>query len=95
MCTETKIEMQVKILNKDGSTKHASQCQMSFGKKDPTCHRCVELLNGSSSRGGWQRKYYSDKKQQEQIEIEAIHVHHRSEKHLSGGCGPVCTFGDW
>lgn len=52
MCAETKIEMQVKLLNKDGSTKHASQCQMSFGRKDPTCHRCVELLNGVSSRGG-------------------------------------------
>jgi hypothetical protein len=21
--------------------------------------------------------------------------HFTSERHISGGCGPVCTFGDW
>lgn len=92
MCAESKIEMQVKILNKDGSTKHASQCQMSFGKKDPTCHRCVELLNGSSSRGGWQQKYYSDKKQQErQDELYKAHKHDCKKS----GCSVVCTHNDW
>lgn len=94
MCNETN-QMYKAVYAKDGSLKHSSECQMSFGRKDERCPRCVEMINGSPSRSGWQKKYYSDKKLQEQIEIQAIHAHHRSQKHLSGGCGPVCTFGDW
>jgi hypothetical protein len=29
------------------STKHKEDCKMVFGRKDKTCPRCQELLNGA------------------------------------------------
>ncbi len=75
--------------NKEVTMKHKSDCKMSFGRKDPTCDRCQELLNGAAPRSGWQAGYFSFKKQQEANQLAAI------KNHKCTNCGPVCTFGDW
>lgn len=88
-------EMYPAVHNKDGSLAHSSSCQMAFGRKDKRCPRCVEMLNGAPSRDGWQKKYYAIKKRDEERDRASITAHFNSHKHLSGGCGPVCTFGEW
>lgn len=35
------------------NTQHKADCRMAFGRKDPSCPRCQELLNGASPRLGW------------------------------------------
>lgn len=79
---------------KDGKTlKHSDECTMAFGHKDVNCPRCAELLAGAAPRlrfGG--RKTSAEIDAQRCIEIR---YHFASAKHLSGGCGPVCTFGEW
>lgn len=32
---------------------HKDDCNKAFSRKDPTCPRCQELLNGASVRRGW------------------------------------------
>jgi hypothetical protein len=34
-------------------TKHSPDCRMAFGRKDPSCARCQELLAGAPARAGW------------------------------------------
>lgn len=68
-------------------TKHAVNCNKVFGRKDPTCPRCIELLNGAPPRKGW--NYY--KLQDEARRIEAINSHDCKKS----GCGPICTAFDW
>ena len=78
---------------KNGDLKHSDECTMAFGHKDSNCPRCVELLAGSAPRkrfGG--RKTAAEIDAQRCVEIKA---HFASARHLSGGCGPVCTFGEW
>jgi hypothetical protein len=63
-----------------------------FGRKTPGCPRCDELLAGAapvvqSWRGSRQRE--------EQQRRDESRAHFTSERHRSGGCGPVCTFGEW
>jgi hypothetical protein len=85
-------EMYAKEFSKDGSAKHSNNCSMSFGRKDRKCHRCVEMLNGSPSRGGWQKSYYEQKqKQAEQDEKYSRFKHDCVKSH----CSVVCTHGDW
>lgn len=83
------------IHNKNGSLKHSTECKMAFGRKDSECPRCVELLSGAETRGGWQKDHFEMKKHAEMIEDEARMAHFKSHKHLSGACGSVCTFGEW
>lgn len=67
------------------NTKHSSDCKMIFGRKDESCPRCLELINGSPSRDGWQKRFFAKQK----LELRAVaHV-------CSGKCGSVCTFGEW
>lgn len=80
-------EMYPEVFNKDGSKKHSYKCQMAFGRKDKNCHRCVEMMNGAPSRSGWQKRYYSDKKIEEESILSAIRSHDCVKSH----CGPVCT----
>jgi hypothetical protein len=89
MCQST--EMYPEVLAKDGIRKHSSQCQMSFGRKDRKCHRCVEIINGAPSRSGWQKQYYTNKKRDEEMTISDIKSHDCAKS----GCGPVCTYGEW
>jgi len=68
-------------------TKHKADCNMAFGRKDATCPRCVELLNGAEART-WN-------KSADAIRTQDVRNHFESEKHRTGGCGVVCTFGEW
>jgi hypothetical protein len=61
-----------------------------FGHKTPGCPRCDELLAGVPPVV-WARSRAADDARRS---IE-IHAHFAGERHRSGGCGPVCTFGDW
>lgn len=73
------------------ATPHKHDCQMAFGRKDPSCPRCQELLAGASPR---QAPWFKRAAEQRQQTINGIHAHFNSHKHMSGGCGPVCTYGD-
>ena len=72
------------------ATKHSTTCKRVFANYDLTCPRCVELDNGSPPRAGWGRALQDDARDRRWM-LE----HLNSEKHLNGGCGPVCTFGEW
>ena len=61
-----------------------------FGKKTPGCPRCDELLAGAAPV-----KWANTGRQDEAARCEEIRAHFRSERHRSGGCGIVCTFGEW
>jgi len=68
------------------------------------CPRCDELTAGAAPRtwGGQtytkcsgcgrpvERGYFGDRCQACQVRD-----HFNGERHRSGGCGPVCTFGEW
>jgi hypothetical protein len=79
------------IYNKDGSLKHSTECQMAFGRKDEECPRCLEMLNGAPARKSWHKSYYAA----QQAASNEIKAHFSSHKHLTGGCGAVCTYGEW
>lgn len=83
--------MYAAILNKDGSLKHSSECQMTFGRKDPECPRCVEMLNGAPPRDGWQKGHYERKKKEEEAQLREIREHDCKKSR----CMPICTFGDY
>jgi hypothetical protein len=63
----------------------------AFGRKTPGCPRCDELLAGAPAIQQPWRKRESD----DQRRCREIHEHFTSYRHRSGGCGPVCTFGEW
>lgn len=77
-------------------TKHNTECVMAFGRLSPagTCPRCDELRAGAPARAGWGRPSAIARRIDERIRQD-IRRHMASDKHRSGGCGPVCTFGDW
>jgi hypothetical protein len=62
-----------------------------FGRKTPGCPRCDQLL-ASAAPVVWRGNRSQREAAQRCREIDA---HFRSHRHLSGGCGPVCTFGEW
>lgn len=62
-----------------------------FGKKIAGCPRCDELLAGAAPVM-WNGARRAQLEQEQQA---AISAHFASHKHCTGGCGPVCTFGDW
>jgi hypothetical protein len=72
-------------------TKHKYDCQMAFGRKDPSCPRCQELISGMKPRDGWQKSYFESKARNEAIQLAAIRAHDCKK----AGCLPVCTFGDY
>ena len=62
-----------------------------FGRKTIGCPRCDELLAGARPvQWAIHRRRAEDAKS-----VAEIRGHFASHKHLSGGCGVVCTFGDW
>lgn len=73
------------------ATKHNDTCTMAFGRasRHHDCPRCEELKAGAAPVKWAERPTY------DQEQVSAIRFHFSSQKHLSGGCGPVCTFGDW
>lgn len=60
---------------------------MSFGRKDSTCPRCLDLLNGAEVRT-WT---ISNRKQAEAKRIEEIRTHDCKKS----GCCSVCVRFDW
>ena len=71
--------------------KHKTDCKMVFGRKDPSCPRCQELLSGAKPREGWQREYYTTKQQEEARWARALKQHNCQESK----CMPICTAFDW
>ena len=71
--------------------KHKLDCARVFNRYDANCPRCQELMQGATPREGWGDR----KRQQEAIQGRAISAHFKSERHLNGECGVICTFGDW
>ena len=59
----------------------------AFGRKSAGCPRCDEMLAGA--------KPVQWKRSADTIRCDEISAHFKSHKHLSGGCGVVCTFGEW
>lgn len=68
-------------------TLHLKDCKRVFNRYDQNCPRCVELMNGSKPRAGWN----DQKKKIEADTIKAI----RSHDCQKSNCGPVCTAFDW
>lgn len=73
------------------TTKHTCTGPV-FGRKTKGCPRCDELIAGAEPVR-WSIRV--TRKQQELLQIQAIREHFSSQKHLTGGCGPCCTFGEW
>jgi hypothetical protein len=63
-----------------------------FGRKNPGCPRCDQLLAGAPPIVQEGRR---DRRADDAQRRADLAAHFASEKHRSGGCGPVCTFGDW
>lgn len=58
-----------------------------FGKKVSGCDRCEALSSGAQPV-----RWHSDNDKRHLADVRS---HFASERHLSGDCGPVCTFGEW
>lgn len=61
-----------------------------FGRKTPGCPRCDEMLAGAPAV-----RWAPSRQRQDAMRCEEIRGHFASARHQSGGCGPVCTFGEW
>lgn len=61
-----------------------------FGHKTAGCARCDELAAGAAPVI-WRNR----RKESEAQQLRDIAAHFASHHHRSGGCGPVCTFGEW
>jgi len=70
------------------NTKHKPDCVMAFGRKDETCPRCQELLNGAKPRAGWSSK----RRQEEADRLQAIRNHNFAACTANN---VVCTHFDW
>lgn len=68
-------------------TLHKSDCRMSFGRKDNTCPRCLELISGAKPRAGWNDAAIARAKQFSR-ELAAHDC-------VESNCSIVCTFGDY
>lgn len=62
----------------------------NFGKKIKGCVGCEELKAGREPVS-----YGPSRAQRDAVVIAENREHFRSQKHLNGGCGLVCTFGEW
>ena len=82
------------VYAKNGNLMHSDGCRMAFGRYDAgNCPRCAELASGAAARPRFGGKI--TRQADDQRRCDEITAHFRSHKHLSGGCGPVCTFGDY
>lgn len=72
-------------------TQHKDDCNMAFGRKDVSCPRCQELLNGAQPRQGWQGSYFARKKKEEENYDKRLKNHNCKKDN----CGPICTAFDW
>lgn len=68
------------------TTKHKSDCKMAFGRKDASCPRCQELLNGAEAIKWAPNRAERDARRSAEI---------RAHDCKKSNCGPVCTAFDW
>ncbi len=71
---------------------------LPFGRKAPggECPRCDELRAGAAPRAAHPAIQAGiDRRAREAQQLGWLREHFASDKHRSGGCGPVCTYGDW
>lgn len=64
----------------------------SFGRLTPGCPRCDELAAGAPARS-W--NVSRTRRTAGRDRAADLAAHFSGEKHRSGGCGPVCTYGEW
>lgn len=69
------------------TTRHTHQ--VVFGRREAGCPRCDELESGAAP------VKWNMRRDDEARTVAENRAHFQSERHLSGGCGPVCTFGEW
>ena len=74
---------------KSTTTKHTCGGP-SFGRLTAGCPRCDELAGGAQPV-----RWRESRKQEDARRSAEIRAHFTGQRHLSGGCGPVCTFADW
>jgi hypothetical protein len=77
---------------KSSTTKHTCNDGNgpAFGRKTPGCPRCDEMLAGAAPV-----RWRNSPRELERIQRAEIAAHFAGQRHRTGGCGPVCTFGDW
>lgn len=51
--------MYSKSFTKSGRSKHHRSCKGCFGRHDPQCWRCLELLHGAAPRDSFHEDYYA------------------------------------
>lgn len=73
---------------KSTTTKHTCGGP-TFGRKTAGCPRCDELIAGAKP------VVWNFRAQADASRSADISAHFSSHRHRSGGCGPVCTFGDY
>lgn len=67
-----------------------------FGRKTPGCPRCDQLLAGAAPVEWAGMRSRTDRARDEQQDRLARRAHFAPDgPHVTGKCGPVCTFGDW
>ena len=62
----------------------------SFGRLTPGCARCDELAAGARPR-----QWANSRRDDDRRRAAEWDAHFNGARHRSGGCGPVCTFGEW
>jgi hypothetical protein len=71
---------------------------LPFGRKAPEgqCRRCDELRNGAAPRAPHPAIQAGiDRRTNEARQLAELEKHFASEQHRFGGCGLVCTYGQW
>ena len=71
--------------------KHNYDCTRVFKNYDKDCPRCQELAQGAKPRESWHKRYFDNKKKEEERFANALKNHDCKVS----GCMPICTFGDW
>lgn len=63
----------------------------NFGRKVADCPRCEQLAAGAAPI-----EWAGTRRARVDAQITRENdSHFTGQKHRSGGCGPVCTFGEW
>lgn len=83
--------------------RHKDNCKMAFGRKDSTCPRCQELLNGATPRYGWgARTIISNGKlvtvsgaRAKEIEYQQFKKALKEHSCQQSRCGTVCVAFDY
>lgn len=58
--------MYPKEMDREGHTLHSKYCKAAFFRRDWSCHRCCELMQGAAPREGWQKPFFAKKLRQVQ-----------------------------